>query len=504
MTDQTFDIINESEQIEQRKAKLKALRDSSHTAYPNDFKPTHTSTAIKESFDELSTESLEEQAIAVTVAGRIMFKRIMGKASFFHIRDRMGNIQLYVSLNHLSADLFETTKKWDLGDIIGAEGLLFKTKTGELTVRVTQIRLLTKALRPLPEKFHGLRDKETCYRQRYLDLMMSLETRERFKARNRTIQAIRDFLVKHDFLEVETPMMQVLPGGAAAKPFVTHHNALDMPLYLRIAPELYLKRIIVGGIERVFEINRNFRNEGLSRQHNPEFTMVEFYQAYATYEDLMDFTEELFCYVAKEVVGSTRITVEGAYEINFANPFQRFTMLEAILHFNPNLTAVQLQSLEAIRQVCDELAIPYENSWGVGKLQAEIFDKTVEAKLEQPTFITGYPVEISPLARRNDKDPFITDRFELFIAGKEIANAFSELNDPEDQAARFEEQMQAKTEGDEEAMPFDEDYVRALEYGMPPTGGEGIGIDRLVMLLTNTSSIKDVLLFPHMRPKEMS
>ncbi|MHA7841227.1 MAG: lysine--tRNA ligase [Gammaproteobacteria bacterium] len=503
MTDKIIEVteLEENEQIAQRKGKLAVLRESADQAYPNDFKPQHRTIDLHEAYDNVTTEVLEEQENSVVLAGRIMFKRAMGKASFFHIRDASGDMQLYLRLNNLPEGVFEQTKKWDLGDIVGVEGTLFKTKTGELSVRANHIRLLSKALRPLPEKYHGLQDKEMCYRQRYVDLMVNPETRQRFVVRNRIISGIREYLVARHFMEVETPMMQVLPGGAAARPFVTHHNALDMPLYLRIAPELYLKRLIVGGIERVFEINRNFRNEGLSRQHNPEFTMLEFYQAYADYEELMDLTENMFRELAQNLLGTTTLSIEG-YDIDFSKPFQRFTMVDSIVHFNGNITLKQLSTLESAREIMKDLAMTYEEHWGLGKLQCEIFEKTVESHLQEPTFITAYPAEVSPLARRNDNDPFVTDRFELFIARKEIANGFSELNDPEDQAARFKKQMEERASGDDEAMPFDADYIRALEYGMPPTAGEGIGIDRLVMLFTDSPSIRDVILFPHMRPEE--
>ena len=503
MTDEKIEAprLDENEQIAQRKGKLAALRESSAQAYPNDFKPQHRAAVLHEAYSDLSTEALEARSLPAVLAGRIMFKRPMGKASFFHIRDASGDMQLYLRLDNLPQGIFEHTKKWDLGDIVGVEGTLFKTKTGELSVRASHIRLLSKALRPLPEKYHGLQDKEMCYRQRYLDLMVNQETRQRFSVRNSIISGIRNYLVARHFVEVETPMMQVLPGGAAARPFVTHHNALDMPLYLRIAPELYLKRLVVGGLERVFEINRNFRNEGLSRQHNPEFTMLEFYQAYANYKDLMDLTENMFRELTQSILGTTALSIEGN-DIDFSKPFQRFTMLDSIVYFNPAVIEDQLTSVESARGVMKRLDIIYEDHWGLGKLQCKIFEETVEKYLQEPTFITAYPAEVSPLARRNDEDPFITDRFELFIAGKEIANGFSELNDPEDQAARFKKQMEERASGDDEAMPFDADYIRALEYGMPPTAGEGIGIDRLVMLFTNSSSIRDVILFPHMRPEE--
>ena len=397
--------------------------------------------------------------------------------------------------------MYEAFKQWDLGDIIGAEGVLFKTKTGELSVKVKKIALLTKAIRPLPDKFHGLSDQETRYRQRYLDLIANDETRKTFLIRSQITDIIRRFLQERAFLEVETPMMQVLAGGAAAKPFVTHHHALDMPLFLRIAPELYLKRLVVGGFERVFEINRNFRNEGLSTQHNPEFTMLEFYQAYADYHDLMNLTEELLKKIANDILGTTLLTYQNI-EIDFSRPFARINLIASILQFNPDIKIADIATLDAALRTAKKLEISVQESFGLGKVQLEIFEKTVEHRLVQPTFITEYPAEVSPLARRNDENTFITDRFELFIAGREIANGFSELNDPEDQAARFRQQMEVKAAGDEEAMPYDEDYIIALEHGMPPTAGEGIGIDRLVMLFTNSPSIRDVILFPHMRRKE--
>jgi lysyl-tRNA synthetase class 2 len=391
-------------------------------------------------------------------------------------------------------------KKWDIGDILGAEGVLFKTQTGELSIKVDVIRLLTKALRPLPEKFHGIADQEIKYRQRYLDLIMSQQSRNTFLIRSNIVAYIRNFLTQRAFLEVETPMMQVIPGGATARPFTTHHNALDMDMFLRIAPELYLKRLVVGGFERVFEINRNFRNEGLSTRHNPEFTMLEFYQAYAEYHELMDLTEEMLRGIAQEVVGKTVVSYQGE-EYDFGKPFTRMSVFDSILHFNPDLTADNISTREAAVKVAENLKIPVKDGYGLGKIQIEIFEKTVESRLMHPTFITAYPVEVSPLARRSDNDPHVTDRFEFFVGGREIANGFTELNDAEDQAARFQQQVNEKEAGDDEAMHFDADYIVALEHGMPPTAGEGIGIDRLVMLFTDSPSIRDVLLFPHMRPK---
>jgi len=425
----------------------------------------------------------------------------MGKASFVHLQDMSGRIQLYLQRDALPEGVYEQFKRdWDLGDIVGAEGRLFQTRTGELSVQCDDLRLLTKALRPLPEKFHGLTDQESRYRQRYLDLIMNEASRRTFQTRTRVVQFLRSYLDGRGFLEVETPMMQVIPGGATARPFITHHNALDMQLFLRIAPELYLKRLVVGGFERVYEINRNFRNEGLSTRHNPEFTMLEFYEAYADYHDLMDLTEDMLRRLTIDIVGSTTVGYQGE-TYDFGRPFARMTVKESILRYNPGLDSAALDDPEAARAFAVRLDIPVKDGWGLGKLQIEIFEKTVEARLTDPTFITAYPTEVSPLARRNDADPFVTDRFEFFVGGREIANGFSELNDAEDQAERFRRQVQEKEAGDAEAMHFDADYVRALEHGMPPTAGEGIGIDRLVMILTDSPSIRDVLLFPHMRPE---
>jgi len=405
-----------------------------------------------------------------------------------------------VKRDDLAEGIYPAFKKWDLGDIIAAEGTLFRTQKGELSVVVEYIRLLTKSLRPLPEKFHGLSDQEMRYRQRYVDLIMNEASRETFRVRTKVIDGIRRFLMSKDYLEVETPMMQAIPGGATARPFTTFHNALDMDLFLRIAPELYLKRLVVGGFERVFEINRNFRNEGLSTRHNPEFTMVEFYQAYSDYQELMDLTEEMLRTVTQDVLGTSQVHYQGT-DLDFSKPFHRMTVVESILHFNPSVTMEQLADIDSARSIADGLGIPLKESYGLGKVQIEIFEKTVEERLMEPTFITAYPTEVSPLARRSDADPFVTDRFEFFVGGREIANGFSELNDAEDQAERFQAQVADKDAGDDEAMHFDADYIRALEYGMPPTAGEGIGIDRLVMLLTDSPTIRDVLLFPHMRPE---
>jgi lysyl-tRNA synthetase class 2 len=496
----TEEIQDEHKLIAQRRAKLTELRDQG-VAFPNDFRRNTVAGELHAEYGEKETDELEALGVRVSVAGRMMSRRIMGKASFVHLQDMSGRIQLFLQRDNLPEGIYEEFKKgYDLGDILGAEGQLFKTKTGELSVRCDGLRLLTKSLRPLPEKYHGLTDQEQRYRQRYLDLIMNEATRETFRTRTRIVQFIRNFLNQRDFLEVETPMMQAVPGGAAARPFTTKHNALDMDLFLRIAPELYLKRLVVGGFEKVYEINRNFRNEGLSTRHNPEFTMLEFYEAYADYKDLMDLTEEMLRTMALEILGDTVIHYQGE-DYDFGAPFDRMTVKEAILRFSPDITEAQLDDLEQARAVAERLQIPLKPSYGLGKVQIEIFEKTAEHRLMNPTFITAYPTEVSPLARRNDHDPFVTDRFEFFVGGREIANGFSELNDAEDQAERFRKQLEEKEAGDEEAMHFDEDYVRALEHGLPPTAGEGIGIDRLVMLFTNAPSIRDVLLFPHMRPE---
>ena len=502
MSDQktTEQALDENALIAQRKAKLAKLREEG-IAFPNDFRRNVMAGELHAEYGDKSNEELEAEPVRVKVAGRMMSRRIMGKASFAHVQDMSGRIQLFVTRDALPEGFYnQQFKKWDIGDIIGAEGTLFKTRTGELSVRVEEIRLLTKSLRPLPEKWHGLADQETKYRQRYLDLIMNEVTRNTFRIRSQVIDYVRRFLIERQYMEVETPMMHVIPGGATARPFVTYHNTLDMELFLRVAPELYLKRLVVGGFERVFEINRNFRNEGLSTRHNPEFTMVEFYQAYADYRDLMDLTEAMLRGMAQAIHGSTVIPYQGE-EYDFGKPFARMTVFESILHFNPALSAEQLRSEEGARQVAEGLGIPLKDSYGLGKVQIEIFEKTVEHRLKDPTFITAYPTEVSPLARRNDEDPFVTDRFEFFVGGREIANGFSELNDAEDQAERFRRQVQEKDAGDDEAMHYDEDYIVALEHGMPPTAGEGIGIDRLVMLFTDSPSIRDVLLFPHMRPR---
>ncbi|HHZ88587.1 MAG TPA: lysine--tRNA ligase [Chromatiaceae bacterium] len=491
--------LDENKLIAQRREKLSAIREQGN-AFPNDFRRDSLAAELHSRFEGVDADGLEAESVTVRVAGRMMAKRVMGKASFTHLQDMSGRIQLFVQRDSLPDGIYPSFKTWDVGDIIAAEGQMFRTKTGELSVRVSELRLLTKSLRPLPEKFHGLTDQETRFRQRYVDLIMNQQARDIFKTRSEIISFIRNFLAERQFMEVETPMMHAIPGGATAKPFETHHNALDMQLFLRIAPELYLKRLVVGGFEKVFEINRSFRNEGLSTRHNPEFTMIEFYQAYADFNDLMDLTELMLREMALSVLGSTSFEYQGdAYD--FSQPFARMTIIESIQHFNPDISADQLGDEPQARKIAEGLGIPQDDSWGLGKVQIEIFEKTVEHRLMQPTFITAYPTEVSPLARLNDDDPFITDRFEFFVGGRELANGFSELNDPDDQAARFRKQVESKEAGDDEAMHFDADYIRALEHGLPPTAGEGIGIDRLVMLLTDSASIREVLLFPLLRPE---
>lgn len=492
--------LDENKLIAQRREKLTRLRENGH-AFPNDFRRNALAAELFAHYADCDAAELEARAVRVKLAGRLMTRRVMGKASFAHIQDMSARLQIFVQREQLGETLYEFFKReLDLGDIIGVEGQLFKTKTGELSVRCDGLRLLTKALRPLPEKFHGLTDMESRYRQRYLDLIMNPSTRETFRVRTAIVQFIRDYLNQRGYLEVETPMMQVIPGGAVARPFITHHNALDMQLFLRIAPELFLKRLVVGGLEKVYEINRNFRNEGLSTRHNPEFTMLEFYEAYADYHDLMDLTEDLLRRMATDILGTTQIHYQGA-TYDFGQPFMRLSVRDALLQFNPSLTATEVDDDECLRSVLEHHGIVAKPSWGLGKLQLELFEQTVESQLLNPTFITRYPTEVSPLARRNDIDPSVTDRFELFVGGREIANGFSELNDAEDQAERFRAQVAEKEAGDHEAMYYDADYVRALEHGLPPTAGEGIGIDRLVMLFTDSPSIRDVLLFPHMRPE---
>ncbi|MEE8365717.1 MAG: lysine--tRNA ligase [Gammaproteobacteria bacterium] len=491
--------LDENRYIAQRREKLASLR-AQGQAFPNHFRRTDFAGDLLDAHAHKSREQLQQEPIKVKVAGRMMFKRVMGKATFAQLQDMSAAIQIFVQRDALGENAYDAFKHSDIGDIFGVTGELFRTKTGELTVKVKTLELLTKSLRPLPEKFHGLTDQEQKYRQRYIDLIMNEDSRRVFSVRSQVINFIRQYLTRAGFVEVETPMMQVIPGGAIAKPFITHHNALDMDLFLRVAPELYLKRLVVGGIEQVFEINRNFRNEGLSTRHNPEFTMLEFYQAYADYQDLMALTEDMLRQLAQTVVGDTRLSYQGE-QLDLQPAFQRMTVADSILKFNPKLDPASLENLEYCRKAASDLGIQVESSWGAGKLQIEIFEKTVEHHLVQPTFITAYPTEVSPLSRRNDENPFIADRFELFLAGREIANGFSELNDPEDQVERFQRQVEEKDSGDEEAMHFDADYIRALEYGMPPTAGEGIGIDRLVMLLTDSPSIRDVILFPQMRPE---
>jgi len=490
--------IDENKLISQRREKLSTMREQGN-AFPNDFRRDSLAAECHDQYDSKTKEELQELNVKVSVAGRMMAKRIMGKASFAQVQDMSGRIQLFLQRDALPEGLYnDGFKKWDIGDIVGAEGILFKTQTDELSIKVTSVRLLTKSLRPLPEKFHGLSDQETRYRQRYVDLVMNQEVRETFQLRSKIITYIRRFFEDRGFMDVETPMLQGIPGGATARPFETHHNALDMPMFMRIAPELYLKRLVVGGFEKVFEINRNFRNEGVSTRHNPEFTMLEFYQSYADYNDLMDITEALLHGLAKDVIGKSKIEYQGEI-YDYGSKFARLSVFDSILHFNPNLTAADIDNIDAARKVAKDLDIPLKDSYGLGKVQIEIFEKTVEHRLMNPTFITEYPTEVSPLARRNDDNPFITDRFEFFVGGREIANGFSELNDAEDQAERFKQQVLDKDAGDDEAMHYDADYIRALEHGLPPTAGEGIGIDRLVMLLTDAPSIRDVILFPHMR-----
>jgi len=490
---------DENRYIAQRREKLSQLREQGQ-AYPNHFRRSDFAQGLHDKHGELSREELEEKSINVSLAGRMMLKRVGGKTTFAQLQDMGGTIQIFVRRDALGEADYESFKHSDIGDIFGVSGVLFRTNTGELTIKVKTLELLTKSLRPLPEKFHGLTDQEQKYRQRYIDLIMNQESRRVFSMRSQTVNFIRQYMIQAGFIEVETPMMQVIPGGATARPFITHHNALDMGLYLRVAPELYLKRLVVGGIEQVFEINRNFRNEGLSTRHNPEFTMLEFYQAYADYIMFMDLTEDMVRQLAKSVVGDTTLHYQGEI-FDLQKPFQRMTIVESILKFNPELDAARLDNLDNCREIVEKLGITVESSWGTGRLQIEIFEETVEHQLMQPTFITAYPTEVSPLSRRNDDNPLITDRFELFIGGRELANGFSELNDPEDQAERFQQQVKDKESGDVEAMHYDADYIRALEYGLPPTAGEGIGIDRLVMLLTDSPSIRDVILFPHMRPE---
>ncbi|MEO8000994.1 MAG: lysine--tRNA ligase [Arenimonas sp.] len=500
MTDESPSI-DENQLIAERRGKLKNLREQG-VAFPNDFRRAHYAGDLQEEFadkDQWTSEALDATGRSIQMAGRMVLKRVMGKASFAQIQDMTGRIQLYLQASTLE-ESYEAFKTWDIGDIIAVEGSLTRTKTGELSIKATKIKLLTKSLRPLPDKFHGLSDVEQRYRQRYVDLIVNPEARDVFVKRSKIISAMRGWLDSRRFLEVETPMMHYIPGGATAKPFMTHHNALGLDLYLRVAPELYLKRLTVGGMERIYEINRNFRNEGVSTRHNPEFTMLELYEAYATYSEIMDLTEGVIRDVAKQVLGTTELQWEGN-GIDVGPLFRRWPMTDAVLEHNPEIKHDDLRNVEIMTGHCQRLGIKLKKGYGWGKILLEVFEKTVEHTLIQPTFITDHPVEVSPLARANDHDAELTDRFELFINGKEIANGFSELNDAEDQAARFQAQVEQKEGGDDEAMHFDADYIRALEVGLPPTGGLGIGIDRLVMLLTDSASIRDVLLFPYMRPQ---
>ena len=504
MNDKTDTPISEADEnrlIAERRAKLAELREAGE-AYPNDFRKDTTSQELHTRFCDALAEELAEVNEDFSVAGRIMAKRVMGKIAFVRLQDRDGSIQLMLQRDNLPEGVFQAFKHWDVGDIVGATGPIARTQKGELSIKANGLRLLSKSLRPLPEKFHGLTDTEARYRQRYVDLIMNEDSRDVFRTRSKIITFIRSFMEGpcRDFLEVETPMMHPIPGGATARPFVTHHNALDLQMYLRVAPELYLKRLIVGGLGRVYEINRNFRNEGVSTRHNPEFTMLEFYWAFADYNDLIRLTEAMLSEMAVAVTGSGTVNYQGM-EVNFDGPYERVSVEEAVRKYNPKLAGADLWDVDFLRAACEALQIHTEKSWGAGKLLMELFEETVEEKLVQPTFVTQYPTEVSPLSRRNDENPDVTDRFELFICGREIANGFSELNDPEDQAERFRAQVAEKDAGDLEAMHFDADYIRALEYGMPPTAGEGIGIDRLVMLFTDAPSIRDVLLFPHMRPE---
>lgn len=494
--EQIIDAQEENRLVALRREKLTNIRNE-RIAFPNKFRRDALAGELQKEYQDATKEGLLEAGIRIKVAGRIMLNR----GAFMEIQDMSGRIQVYVNRKVLDKEILKEAKTWDLGDIIGAEGTLQRSGKGDLYVDMEKVELLTKSLRPLPEKHKGLTDTEMRYRQRYVDLITNEESRETFRIRSRIVQVIRDYFHQEDYMEVETPMLQVIPGGATAKPFVTHHNALDIDMYLRIAPELYLKRLVVGGFERVFEINRNFRNEGLSTRHNPEFTMIEFYQAYADYIDMMDHTEALFRLLATEVTGGTEVTYQGQ-TLDFGKPFVRMSVFDSILHFNPDLEAADIDNIESATQVAEKLGIEVKSIWGLGKIQIEIFEETVEHRLMDPTFITEYPTEVSPLARRSDENPFVTDRFEFFVGGREIANGFSELNDAEDQAERFRQQVAEKDAGDDEAMHYDSDYINALEYGLPPTAGEGIGIDRLVMLFTDAPSIRDVLLFPHMRPQQ--
>lgn len=486
---------NEPSLLQLRRDKLDALKESAQ-AYPSDFRRTHLAQDLQTEFREHSKEDLSTHPVEVSVAGRIMLKR----GSFLVLQDFSDRIQLYINRKSLPASVIADLERWDIGDLVGAEGSLQRSGKGDLYVDMIHPRLLNKTLRPLPEKHKGLADQQTKYRQRYLDLMVNTETRKVFELRAQIVDFIRQFFLKRHYIEVETPMLQVIPGGASAQPFVTHHNAMNIDMYLRIAPELYLKRLVVGGFERVFEINRNFRNEGVSTRHNPEFTMIEFYQAYADYYDLMDLTETLLREMAYALLGTCQLTYQGQ-SFDLATPFQRQTMVEAVLAHTPELAVEDAWTTSVLQTVLDQYSVKYELSWRAGKLLNALFEETAEPHLQGPIFITEYPAEVSPLARRSDHNPEVTDRFEFFLGGREVANGFSELNDPIDQAERFHDQASQKDAGDQEAMFFDQDYITALEYGLPPTAGEGIGIDRLVMFFTDSPSIKDVILFPHMKPK---
>ena len=504
MTETTAAVPDENHLIAERRAKLAALR-TQGVAFPNDFVPANRAQALHTQYDEQEQAALAEAKHPASVAGRMMLKRVMGKASFATLQDSTGRIQIYLDRNNIGEEVYESFKHWDTGDILAITGYMFKTNKGELSIHAESARILAKSLRPLPDKFHGIADQELRYRQRYVDLIMTEQTRQTFAARSKAISAVRQVMVDAGFLEVETPMLHTIPGGAAAKPFITHHNALDMEMFLRIAPELYLKRLVVGGFERVFEINRNFRNEGVSPRHNPEFTMMEFYAAYTDYQWLMDFTEQIIRAAAISACGTATLTYQGR-ELDLAKPFHRLTIVQAILAHAPQFSEAQLADIEFVRTELKKRGVdvnaPNLARAGLGALQLALFEETAESQLWHPTYIIDYPIEVSPLARESDTRPGITERYELFITGREIANGFSELNDPEDQAARFQAQVVAKDAGDEEAMFYDADYIRALEYGMPPAGGCGIGIDRLVMLLTDSPSIRDVILFPHLRKED--
>ena len=494
---------DDNEQVVQRREKLSVLRETTNP-FPNDFRRDAKAADILERFGAHEADTLESEGVSLSLAGRLMTKRVMGKAAFAHVRDESGDIQIYAQRDSLPEGIYNGLfKKLDLGDIIGVEGTLFRTRTGELTVNVTNVRLLVKALRPMPEKYHGLTDIETRYRQRYVDLLANQDSREVFKKRARTMASLRRFLDARDYLEIESPIMQAIPGGANAKPFITHHHALGVDLYLRVAQELAIKRCLVGGFERVYELNRNFRNEGLSTQHNPEFTMLEYNEAYKDFNDYMDLTEEMLREVAIDVTGSAVVNYQGT-PIDFGKPFNRMTMAESVCEFNSGLTRSDCIEIEPLTRLAQTLGIEVSEHHSAGEILLNIFEETVEEKLITPTYITGYPAEVSPLSRRQDDDPNLTDRFELFVAGRELANGFSELNDPEDQAQRFHDQAKAKAKGDEEAMFFDADYITALEYGLPPNAGGGLGVDLYVMILTDSPSIRDVLLFPHMRPESGS